>query len=76
MKRRVASDPITTRTDPIYQYTNTPSCDRGLGHFGDRYWGRENYQRLLRIKGQWDPQNVFHHCQSIGSSPNSNCCPY
>ena len=73
-KRRVRTDPSTRRTQPIYQYTNTPSCD-GTGDFGERYYGAEKYRRLLRIKKIWDPDNVFNHCQSVGSDPNSKCCP-
>ena len=73
-KRRVRTDHSTRRTQPIYQYTNTPSCD-GTGDFGERYYGAEKYRRLLRIKKVWDPDNVFNHCQSVGSDPNSKCCP-
>ena len=35
----------------------------------------ENYPRLLKVKETWDPGNVFHHCQSVGSTDNS-CCPF
>jgi ribonuclease T2 len=34
------------------------------GTFGDRYWGEDNYRRLLDIKARYDPNAVFwcHHC--------------
>ncbi len=38
-----------------------------------RYWG-PNYPRLLRLKEYWDPDNVFNHCHSVGSTSNY-CCP-
>ena len=35
--------------------------------WAERYWG-SNLPALLSIKSTWDPDNVFHHCQSVGSS--------
>ena len=34
------------------------------GTFGDRYWGEDNYRRLLGIKARYDPTGVFwcRHC--------------
>ena len=55
------------------QYVNTPSCDDIGDHFSKRYWG-DNYDRLLKIKDYWDPDNVFNYCQSVGSTSES-CCP-
>lgn len=54
------------------KYYNYPSCDSTDWMF--RYWGK-NYNRLLAIKSRWDPENVFNHCQSVGSTDNS-CCPF
>ena len=39
-----------------------------------RYWG-DSYPYLLRIKKQWDPDNIFNHCQSLGSEEEL-CCPW
>ncbi len=58
----------------LNQYMNTPSCHNGNGKkFYKRYWN-ENYDRLMRIKRIWDPDNVFNHCHSLGST-NEECCP-
>ena len=55
------------------QYVNTPGChDSEFFSFGERYWG-DSYQRLLKIKEYWDPENVFNHCQSVGST-KEDCC--
>ena len=40
--------------------------------FSCRYFGHI-YPRLLKIKNYWDPENVIHHCQSVGST-EQNCC--
>ena len=55
-----------------FQYGNTPSCE--TIDFARRYWGA-GYPRLLRIKQAWDPDNVFNHCHSVGST-EQNCCPH
>jgi len=57
---------------PYSKYYNYPSCDSKDWMF--RYWG-DNYSRLLTIKAYWDPENVFQHCQSVGSTDNM-CCPF
>lgn len=59
--------------DTPTQYLNTPTCDY-RGDFGNRYWGTKNYPPLLESKQYWDPDNVFHFCQSVGSNDES-CCP-
>ena len=69
-KEELSLDPRVKKTP--FQYGNTPSCENI--DFGARYWG-DNYPRLLQIKRAWDPDNVFHHCQSVGST-DQNCCPY
>ena len=55
------------------QYWNTPSCDESKD-FKTRYFNPENYKMLLKAKEVWDPENIFNHCQSIGST-TENCCP-
>jgi len=57
---------------PYSKYYNYPSCDSKDWML--RYWG-ENYSRLLTIKAYWDPENMFQHCQSVGSTDNM-CCPF
>jgi len=55
------------------QYLNTPTCDYRQ-NFGNQYWGLKNYPTLEYTKKHWDPDNVFHFCQSVGSK-DENCCP-
>ena len=57
---------------PYSKYINWPSCDSSDWMW--RYWG-QNYHRLLTAKQFWDPENVFNHCQSVGSQDNE-CCPF
>ncbi|MFS7942985.1 putative tetrahydrocannabinolic acid synthase [Helianthus anomalus] len=33
--------------------------------WGESYWKRENFKKLIRIKAQVDPENFFRHPQSI-----------
>ena len=42
--------------------------------FQFRYFSPGIYEELLRTKRQWDPENKFNHCQSIGNN-DENCCP-
>ena len=53
------------------QYVNTPSC-QGPG-WQRRYFGSDNYEKLLGLKAAWDPANIFNYCQSVGSN-NNTCC--
>ena len=53
------------------QYVNTPSC-QGPG-WSSRYFGQENYEKLLGLKAVWDPANIFSFCQSVGSNKHT-CC--
>ncbi len=43
-------------------YVNYPDLD--LPDWKRSYWG-ENYPRLSGIKNTYDPQNIFHHAQSV-----------
>ncbi len=72
LKHTFTRDSIEAGEVP-YQYLNTPSCDNFGRNYTDRYWG-PNYDRLLRIKRYWDPDNVFDHCQSVGSTMGDDCC--
>ena len=45
-------------------YVNYPDGD--LKNWAALYYG-DNYARLQKAKAFWDPHNVFHHAQSIGS---------
>ena len=38
-----------------------------MDDFGDRYWGKANYQKLLQIKNKYDPDNVFWCRNCVGS---------
>ena len=42
-------------------------CDLDLSDWAEAYWG-SNLARLRRIKAAFDPDNVFHHAQSVPSA--------
>lgn len=46
-------------------YNNEPW--KNNPHWQDDFWGKDNYDRLLKIKLRYDPDNFFtcHHC--VGS---------
>lgn len=46
----------------IGSYVNVP--DEFIKDFGDAYWG-ENFKRLQKVKAKYDPENIFHHPQSV-----------
>ncbi len=50
-------------------YVNYPDTDLGRATDPDplypRLYYKGNYQRLQRAKSHWDPDNLFHHAQSI-----------
>src|ERR1700716_3824782 len=39
-------------------------CDLDLPDFAKAYWG-DNLARLVAVKQQYDPANLFHHAQSV-----------
>ena len=43
-------------------------CDLDLPDYSDAYWG-ENLTRLMAVKQQYDPQNLFHQAQSVPLPP-------
>ena len=49
-------------------YFNEPSAH--LPNWKERYWGG-HYDRLLSIKKQWDPTNVFTCLHCVGSDINT-----
>lgn len=64
--------------NPNYsKYVNFPSCSDQSNSWADQYWGA-NVPTLEAIKDEWDPENIFNHCQSVGSDAISgqNCCPF
>ncbi|KAK1408750.1 hypothetical protein QVD17_40775 [Tagetes erecta] len=60
-------------SNPREAYVNYNDLDLGVGSstfeeaslWGDRYWKRENFKKLIRIKAKVDPDNFFRHPQSI-----------
>ena len=45
-------------------------CDLDLPDYPDAYWG-DNLARLMAIKQQYDPQNLFRHAQSVPLPPQA-----
>jgi hypothetical protein len=43
-------------------------CDLDLQNFADAYWGA-NLPRLSAVKKSYDPENLFHHAQSVPPGP-------
>jgi FAD/FMN-containing dehydrogenase len=39
-------------------------CDLDLPDYANAYWG-DNLPRLMAVKQQYDPENLFHHAQSV-----------
>ncbi|XP_023758041.1 tetrahydroberberine oxidase [Lactuca sativa] len=68
--------------NPREAYSNYNDLDLGVGNanykeasvWGERYWKRGNFKKLIRIKAKVDPHNFFRHPQSIPvfSSPLSS----
>ncbi|KAM0002872.1 putative tetrahydroberberine oxidase [Helianthus debilis subsp. tardiflorus] len=68
--------------NPREAYFNYNDLDLGVGNatyeeasvWGERYWKRDNFMRLIRIKARVDPDNFFRHPQSIpvSSTPLSD----
>ncbi|KAI3694103.1 hypothetical protein L1987_77063 [Smallanthus sonchifolius] len=59
--------------NPREAYLNFNDLDLGVGSdsyeeasvWGERYWKRDNFKKLIRIKVEVDPENFFRHLQSI-----------
>ncbi|CAI9275277.1 unnamed protein product [Lactuca saligna] len=59
--------------NPREAYSNYNDLDFGVGNanyqeasvWGERYWKRDNFKRLIRIKAKVDPENFFRRPQSI-----------
>ncbi|KAI3787317.1 hypothetical protein L1987_41699 [Smallanthus sonchifolius] len=59
--------------NPREAYLNYIDLDLGVGSetyeeasvWGERYWKRDNFKKLIRIKAEVDPENFFRHPQSI-----------
>nr|XP_043606224.1 tetrahydrocannabinolic acid synthase-like [Erigeron canadensis] len=59
--------------NPREAYSNYNDLDLGVGSetyeeasvWGERYWKRSNFKKLIRIKAIVDPENFFKHPQSI-----------
>jgi hypothetical protein len=45
-------------------------CDLDLPNYANAYWGA-NLPRLREVKAQYDPDNVFHHAQSVPLPPQA-----
>jgi FAD/FMN-containing dehydrogenase len=43
-------------------------CDLDLPDYANAYWG-DNLPRLMSVKAQYDPQNLFRHAQSVPLPP-------
>jgi hypothetical protein len=43
-------------------------CDLDLPDYATAYWG-DNLARLSAVKRQYDPDNLFHHAQSVPLPP-------
>jgi FAD/FMN-containing dehydrogenase len=39
-------------------------CDLDLPDYATAYWG-DNLARLMAVKQHYDPDNLFHHAQSV-----------
>ncbi|KAL4570035.1 hypothetical protein LXL04_025685 [Taraxacum kok-saghyz] len=59
--------------NPREAYSNYNDLDLGVGSanyeeasvWGERYWKKENFKKLIRIKAKVDPNNFFRRPQSI-----------
>ncbi|KAL4570036.1 hypothetical protein LXL04_025686 [Taraxacum kok-saghyz] len=59
--------------NPREAYSNYNDLDLGIGNanyeeaslWGERYWKKDNFKKLIRIKAEVDPLNFFRRPQSI-----------
>ncbi|CAH1414786.1 unnamed protein product [Lactuca virosa] len=59
--------------NPREAYSNYNDLDFGVGNanykeasvWGERYWKRDNFKRLIRIKAKVDPENFFRRPQKM-----------
>lgn len=58
--------PDTDLADPVLNQSGTP---------WHSFYYQNNYQRLQKVKKQYDPLNIFHHALSIISSKNLHSNP-
>jgi FAD/FMN-containing dehydrogenase len=54
-------------------YVNVP--DLYIKNYGQEYYG-DNFARLRKVKGEYDPENVFNFVQSIPPSDVCDCRDY
>jgi FAD/FMN-containing dehydrogenase len=45
-------------------------CDLDLADYASAYWG-DNLPRLMAVKQHYDPDNLFHHAQSVPLPPQA-----
>jgi len=45
-------------------------CDLDLPDYANAYWG-DNLPRLMEVKQHYDPDNLFHHAQSVPLPPQA-----
>ena len=65
----MADSAARERTE-LHQFPNFPTCSKTP--FQKRFFGH-NYDRLLKIKRRWDPDNTFKQCLGIGGD-DQHCC--
>ncbi|KAL4589075.1 hypothetical protein LXL04_001977 [Taraxacum kok-saghyz] len=66
-------------SNPREACSNYNDLDLGVGNenyeeasvWGERYWKRDNFRKLIRIKAKVDPDNFFRHPQSVPVFSNS-----
>ena len=54
---------ILAKSDIKYHYRNYPGLE--ITNWEDAYYGKENYERLRKLKMELDPDDMFSYAQSI-----------